>query len=351
MHAPDDFDLSPVATLAHVVGGALSPWHAPFWAAWHAEFWKTTPRLTPRDAAQVDSADPGVTHQFESFRGARIGCRLLPAIGPTRGGVVVLHGYSDVPLLAKDETSWASLTRLGLAVLLVRVRGYPGSQLDTGPLDRHLTGYITVGLEGLMLKPEDALRWVLPAAVADAANACRALHAHLAADLPATPLFIRGESFGAGLAVIAAAQLASRLDIHRLALGLPTLGDWSWRLALPDARIPRTGMNREVRELLIQQAARHDEILSILQLCDAALHARHVRADSLCKLAFRDDVVPAPTQAAIFNALAAPRGMKHRFVTRFGHFDGGLANARRHAEFDRLVEAFLNPAADVTALA
>lgn len=349
MNAPDDFGLTPAATVASVADAAPSPWHAAFWAAWHADLQACTPRLSPHPPS--DPSDPGVTHAFESVGRVRIGARL---VGPPQAaaGVVVVHGYHDVETLARDEERYAGLARRGLAVLLLRVRGYPGSQLDAGPLDRTPTGYITLGLDALMHKPEDARVWILPQAVADVANACRALQARLGTpSRPGPPIFLRGESFGAGLAVIAAAQLAaapaeSRLEIGRLALGVPSLGDWPWRLAAPEHRLPRSGMSRELRELLIRNASREGGIAHVLRLCDAVVHARLLRAPVLAKLALRDDHVPAPTQAAVFNALATATGLKSRFAVRFGHFDGGLANARRHAQFEALAERFLDPATD-----
>jgi len=42
-------------------------------------------------------------------------------------------------------------------------------------------------------------------------------------------------------------------------------------------------------------------------------------------------VVPAPTAAAVFNALAGDPGRKWRFTVRYGHHDGGVADMRRHA--------------------
>ena len=48
-----------------------------------------------------------------------------------------------------------------------------------------------------------------------------------------------------------------------------------------------------------------------------------------------------PSAAAIINAISAAQ--KWRFVTRFGHFEGGLADARRHAIFERIHPAFANP--------
>jgi hypothetical protein len=60
----------------------------------------------------------------------------------------------------------------------------------------------------------------------------------------------------------------------------------------------------------------------------------------------RDDVVPAPAAAAVFNALGSDPGCKWRFVVKRGHADGGIADARRHALFDRLVREFLGPDED-----
>ena len=351
MNLPNDFGFSPAATLSHVAELTLSPWHQAFWQAWGREFWAHAPILDRLPAA--DPSDPGVTHRFDSTllgRPVAVGCRLITARDatdtpvPARAGVVVTHGYSGVDPLAKDEERYLSLARRGVAVLLVRVRGFPGSQLGVGPLHEHATGYITHGLDRLMHGPEDAMSWILAGAVADVAGACRALAAHLHASGQGTPpISIRGESFGAGLAVVAAAQLAAGLHIHRLVLGVPTLGDWSWRLSLPEHSLPRAGMGREIRELLIREGQRADAIVQVLRLCDATLHAPAVRCPALVKLALRDDLVPAPSQAAIFNALGSNTGARERFVVPYGHFDGGIASARRHAEFEREADAFLDP--------
>jgi cephalosporin-C deacetylase-like acetyl esterase len=358
MNAPDDFGLSPAATIASVADTTPSPWHTAFWAAWHQRLAALSPALRPDPPA--DPSDPGVTHHIVSLGGVRIGARLLEARdaagrpAPPRAGAVILHGYTDVDPLNREEERFTGLARRGIAVLLVRLRGFPGSQLDAGPLDRAPLGYIATGLETLMHGPEDGLRWVVAGAIADAACACQALAEHLAqAGAPGAPIGLRGDSFGGGIAVMAAAQLAlapaRRVDIHRLVLGLPSLGDWPWRLSLPDGRVPRAGMNRDLREVMIRNAEREPLLAGLLRACDAVVHARVVRAPTLAKLAFRDDVVPAPTQAAVFNALATPTSLRQRFPVRFGHYDGGLANARRHAQFEAVAEAFLDPAEPCTA--
>ncbi|QKK09594.1 MAG: hypothetical protein HND58_16435 [Planctomycetota bacterium] len=91
------------------------------------------------------------------------------------------------------------------------------------------------------------------------------------------------------------------LRIDRLAIGLPTFGDWSWRLEDPERMA--FGSGAELRALLRSlgpDAAA--EARETLRLCDAAVHAKKVRAATLCKLALRDEVVPAPSAAAVFNA-------------------------------------------------
>src|SRR5690606_12115974 len=72
-------------------------------------------------------------------------------------------------------------------------------------------------------------------------------------------VFLYGESLGGGLAVIAASQLAGRLPrahfIDRLALGLPSLGDWPWRLAHP-----AQGTGADVAKVLDHHADRRDAL-------------------------------------------------------------------------------------------
>ena len=76
---------------------------------------------------------------------------------------------------------------------------------------------------------------------------------------------------------------------------------------------------------------------------DAAVHAPRVRAHVLCELARRDEVVPAPTAAAVFNGLGASPGSKWRFVIPYGHVEGNVATLRRRALFRRCAHDFLDP--------
>jgi cephalosporin-C deacetylase-like acetyl esterase len=349
MPEPDDFGLSPVATLAHVGEGMPAPMHQPCWNRWREAVVAAESCLGPAEPA--DPSDPTATHRLESVRGVRIGCRLeLPPKGTAlRAGLVTMHGYEVGAMLADDARRWRGLTARGVAVLCVRVRGYPGSQLDTGDWTNEPAsplGWITHGFPAVLNRPEEMLGWSLPQAAADVACAARALCTWMGKRTDsACPVFLHGESFGAGLALIAAAQVPTEyVSFDRLAIGLPTLGDWAWRLSDP-ARMS-FGTGAQVLALLrsLGFPGNGREAVHTLRTCDAVIHAGRVRRPVLCKLALRDEVVPAPAAAAVFNALGADPGLKWRFVVPEGHADGGLAGARRHALFERCIEDFLDPA-------
>lgn len=353
MTAPDDFGMSPYATLAHVGDIAHPPMHRLFWSRWKEAVSALTPRLGP--AEPPDPSDPTATHRFESLGSVRIGCRLeLPPKGvQVRAGLVTTHGYSAPDPLVVNTNRFRALAARGVAVLAVRVRGFAGSQLDTGDwlTDPGSLGWITRGFPARAQKAEDVLGWSLPLAVADVACAVHALQEWLCSrarnsDGPPPAMFLRGESFGGGLAVIAAAQMPhtwARVD--RLAIGLPTFGDWAWRAAEPTRMA--SGSGADMRALLrsFGQDAQA-EALDTLRLCDAAVHAEAVDVPTLCKLALRDEVVPAPSVAAVFNALGTEPGRKWRFVVPTGHTDPSLAEARRVALHERCTQDFLDPSRD-----
>lgn len=357
MQEPDDFGFSPLRTLARVADPTPAAGHSPFWTAWWKEVVSGHPEIRPR--READPSDPTCDREFESTRATRIGCRLLlPPGGPdaVRAGLVTSHGYGEAGALAERDGMWRTLVGRGVAVLLVRIRGYAGSRLDCGDLtalDRGL-GWICRGLAAPTTgegshpdRPTDVLNWVLPHGVADVVNACRALSAWLRerADRRLR-IYLHGESFGAGLAAIAAAQLAQHAGEEggapaRLVLGVPTFGDWPWRLTQRYG-----GSGGEVAELIRRRPDLEYVIGERLRLLDAVVHARRVACDTLCKLAERDDIVPAPAAAAVFNALGTDPGRRWRFVTPYGHFDGGLAHQRREVLFQRCLEDFLDPALD-----
>lgn len=270
---------------------------------------------------------------FESVRAVRVVAQLSIPKGCTPGdlpgAVVTTHGYAAADQFPADVEPW---TERGLATMRIRVRGYPPSTLDIADLrDSWITHNI-----------EDADAWILRGAVADVMQAYRCLRRRFGADLP---INLHGESFGAGLAVMAAAQLTLMGDPpHRMAIGLPSLGDWRWRR---DHYC--NGSGGQVNAVLDALREHGNDVLERMRLLDACLHARHVTCPSLVKLAERDDVVPAPSAAAVFNALAS--SARWRFVVAYGHFDGGMTDLRRHARFERAQAAFLDPRADPEAIA
>lgn len=348
MNEPEDFGLSPIATLAHVGEPTRSIRHGSFWKTWMGGVLADRPRLLGRDHGRSDPSDPSATHEFESCRHVRIGCSLaLPARDRPKAGLVVIHGYDNVPTLAQSAEDWQPLTERGLAVLVIRVRGYPGSNADTPQLVQHCGhkgggDWITHGLETPLSDRGYGCDWSFSYGAADVVNACRALRERLNADSHTAPIFIHGQSFGAALAVIAASQLADINEPARLVLGLPTMGDWPWRLTLPE-RACLGGAGGRIRRFLESHPNLRAEVSTTLRVFDTAVHARRITCPVLCKLAMRDDVVPAPAAAAVFNALGSDPGAKWRFVTHFGHFDGGIADLRRHALFERIAADFLDP--------
>ena len=355
MPRPDDFGMSAVRTLARVADPAPAREHSVFWGHWLQEMGEAPPALVARTpggtaAAEPDPSDETCTHAFVGYGGVRIGARLqLPPDGaPIRGGIVSTHGYGVSKPIADRDALFAPVAARGIAVLNIRVRGFAGSRLDTGdwqtPTEPGLGG-ITRGLDNPDPASEGTMRWSYAQGVADVFQACRAMRAWLGehANGAPLPLDLHGESFGGGLAVPAAAKLegrgAERARIARLVIALPTMGDWPWRHDHPI----QDGSGAEIARLIERRPERADLIRLRLRLFDSVVHAGRIRCPVLCKLAERDEIVPAPSAAAVFNALRVDPGMKWRFVVPCGHAEAGLANARRHLEFERCMTDFLDP--------
>ena len=327
----DDFGLDPSATLAHVGDPTPPPGFNQFWSAWVARLESVTPAIVePSADEEAGCGAPGISHLVRSTGGVRIGVRLTEPEAPPTGVVITLHGYHVDP---NDELrigrGW---TERGIAVIDLRVRGYPGSMLDVGDLTAHPGGYIAKGLG----EPWD---WSVQGAVADVLSAVRAARAKYGATIP---VMLHGESFGAGLAVIAASAGRDIAPVQRLSIGLPTFGDWPWRLAHHCG----TGSGTEVRAFLDDNQELADRVRHCLWMFDTVVHARRIGKPVLCKLAQRDEVVPAPTAAAVYNALGTGPGEKWRHVVAFGHADpseGGIPDLRRHAMFEKITDAFLDP--------
>ncbi|MBL4697685.1 MAG: acetylxylan esterase [Phycisphaerales bacterium] len=352
MIEPEDYGLSDVQTFAHIGDPSPSPDHSVFWKHWYARLIETSPGLTLR--TDRDESDPSATHEFISMDGVRIGCVLvLPSDNrPVSASLVAVHGYKVTGTLKDSARKWKSIADTGVAVLVIRLRGYPGSQIGIGDQttpDELGAGWIARGFASD--KHED---WILPKAIGDVCNACRVMRNALLernTNLPQITIdpkidhpgvFLTGTSLGGGLATIAAAQLIGRLSgesiIDRLAVALPSLGAWRWRL---DHR--HSGTTLDIGKTLTHHCDRREQLINRLRLCDAVVHGRKVRVPTLGMLARKDDVAPAPSTAAVFNAIDADPGRKWRFVVPFGHFEGGIANARRHALFDQALVDFFDP--------
>ncbi len=341
MIEPDDFGLDWVQTLSHVSSACRCRMHGAFWQQWHRTIEDREPKLE-MISIDDDPSDPTATHAFAGSGNARIGCRIALPEGKIRAIVVLLHGYDDPPKLA--ESIARSPVAKNVAVIALRMRGFAGSRAGVGNLCAGELGWITSGLER---PPEDGVHvsdWSVSHAIADLLLGVRAARRLLGLELP---VYVRGESFGGGLAVVAAARACAMSCSHheqridRIAVGLPTLGDWRWRLKRQHPQSP--GAGGQVKRFLLASGAAADEIARLLDLFDAALHAEHLDCPALVKIAVRDEIVPAPTQASVFNALGTAPGLKGRFVTRYGHFDGGLTDLRRHALFERMSAEFLDP--------
>ena len=341
MIEPDDFDLGWEATLASVSHASPSPLHGAFWQQWHRTLDEHEPEMLPI-GADDDPSVPTATHTFAGSAGVPIGCRINDAAATPKAIVILLHGYDIPPTLAESIDRFHAAP--GVTVVAMRMRGYAGSRARVGDLKANELGWITSGLAEPVEHGASPTEWVLSHAVADLLLGIRAARAKRGTGLP---VYIKGESFGAGLAVIAAARSAAMSCKHpeqlidRIAVGLPTFGDWRWRLKRVQPQ--SQGAGGEVKRFLMAPGCDSAGMMSLLDLFDTALHAEHVDCPALFKVAVKDDVVPAPTQSAIYNAIGTPPGLKGRFVTKFGHFDGGLTDLRRHAMFERMAAEFLDP--------
>lgn len=279
----------------------------------------------PAELAERSDDALGLTHHVLSADGAALGARLvLPdgARGPAdvRGLVLQLHGYASPGPL--DDAG--PFRRGGLATLKVRVRGFPGSPDPGGEEGEFITRRI-----------DDRRSWSLTGAVLDVLCAYRALRRWGGGLLPTS---IAGESFGGGLAIVAASQLSGSEAVHRMAIGVPSLADWPWRVSSKAGG----GAGREVLDRLASANGDRRRILANLALFDAVVHARRVSCPIVMKMARRDPVVPPRTVAAVYNALGTGAGAKWRFLTDTAHDpDPAPEDLRRHVLFGRMSAEFL----------
>jgi len=350
---PTDFGLDAVRTLSHVGDPTPGPEHSVFWNAWFERLRHESPVLKKRRV--VDESDPTATHEYVSTHGVRIGCRLTtPHEGTAvRGSLVRVHGYSVPKTLEHEERDLQEICARGVAVLSIRLRGYPGSQRDTNgdliDLNASDPSWITQGFDSYEHKD-----WVLTHALGDVCNGVRVmrnallgrdakdLEPWMEGDARRPDVFLHGRSLGGGLATIAAAQLSGRMlgrsIVDRLAVEVPSLGAWKWRL-----EHSKTGISGEFASIIEANPDRREELVDRLRLMDAVVHGRKVRAPTLAMLAGRDEVAPAPAAAAVFNAIDADPGRKWRFCVPYGHRAGDTHNTRRVARFGKSLGDFFDP--------
>lgn len=323
--------------LAHVGDPTPPSGFLQFWSGLAERLWGPTctfQELTQRTAAEREGGAKGITHTVTSCDSVRVGVRIIPpASGKPRGVVITLHGYSVDPELAFPATSaWVNH---GLTTIALRVRGYPGSRFDTGDLCSDNRGYAGQHLD-------HPFKWNIAGAVTDVVATFRAAREMFG---DAMPISLHGDSFGGGLATIAASAISMRDGLYRLAIGVPTLGHWTWRLK----QEPTPGsLGHQVKRAMEARPDQHDTMLQTLRLYDAVVHARRVTCPVVCKLAIRDPIVPPMSAAAIFNALASGPGLKWRYSVEYGHTPATnpetRADVRRHAEYEMLIGEFLDPA-------
>lgn len=334
------------SVLAHVGDPTPAPDHSVFWKAWYTRLRSRNPVLRLRDAG--DPSDPTATHEFLGDNGVRLGCSLVMPKGiPARGAVVFVHGAGDPGPLHAQTLRWRKITRAGVAVLCVRLRGFAGSRLD---LADHDIGWRAEGdawfTRGLTDEKHES--WVVPQMVSDVCDAVRTLRGALddgwAGDsVPDCPIVLAGRSLGGGLATIAAAQLNGRESgedpVSRLVLWQPSLGDVRWRLGCAP-----TGVYGPVRDAVgALDGDRAEAVMNRLVLCDAVVHARRVRVPTLAQLALEDPVVPPETGAGVYNAIHADPGRKWRVCVPMGHTELTRGVARREILFRRVMLDFVDP--------
>ncbi|MDY7110655.1 MAG: acetylxylan esterase [Planctomycetota bacterium] len=330
---PEDYGLDEEQTLAFTVDDDPPAGFEAFWSAFREEI----AALPSTWRGTVDGSLGQL--MIESVRGVRVIARLSMPTPKPRAVVITTHGPPDRPAeWSPERLLLTALTgepdvfpaapepwsEAGLATLRLAVRGYPPSTMDIDDLRP----------DWILTKLGLADSWVVRGAAADVVQAYRCARRYFG---PAMPIGLHGESLGGGLVVIAAAQLAAMDDEpFRMVLAHPDLGAWRWR-----SEQYCGGPGGRVNERLTAMREDGPAVLETMLLYDAVFHARRLRCPTLCKLACRDDIVPAAAAAAVFNAIAGER--KWRYRTACGHFDGGLEDARRHRNFTQINSRFLDP--------
>ncbi len=319
-HGGSGNELGPAATLSHVADQAHPDIYSRAWAEWR-DVIEDFPPTEPVSGAPA----------MNGFGGTSVPCRIVMPEGELRAMLV------EAPDADNQWRPTQAMLDRGVGVFQVGLRGC--SVGEEPPMD-----WACEGLGEGFDRGQDVVNWRVMQAAGDVASAV------LSCGLLGVPVYARGRSLGGGLLVLALAGLAGQATIERVVLELPGLGDWTWRWAqaskasLSGKASPANGIGSELLSYASRFPARRSQLYDSLRIIDAALAAPKLHGSTLCKLALHDAVVPAPTAAAVFNAIGTDTGNKWRFVVPTGHSAQDMASNRRHAQFERCATDFLDPA-------
>ncbi|MDQ0824377.1 cephalosporin-C deacetylase [Arthrobacter sp. B2I5] len=298
-----------------------------------AAFWDATlaeARAFPLDAhfepvenylTVIDTFD--VT--FAGFGGAPVkGWLHLPAhrdAGARLPVVVNYIGYSGGRGLVNQDTRWA---QAGYAhfIMDTRGQGYGGTLGHTADPHPSAGDVAHAGLmtRGIASREDYYYRRVY----VDAFRAVEAAQAHPAVD--PSKVVLAGVSQGGGLVVAAAGLTAGRLDGVIAALpDVPFLQDFPRAIDIT----PR-GPYPEIAQFLARHRDSYESTLAVLAYFDGVNLARSATAPALYSAALMDDICPASTVFASFNAYgsgmsasSAGGAEKEIEVYRFNNHEGG----------------------------
>lgn len=292
------------------------------------EFWDRT--LTEARALPLDATFEPVENYltvidtfdvtFAGFGGAPVkGWLHLPA-GRAAGGrlpvVVQYVGYSGGRGMVNQDTKWA---QAGYAHFMMDTRGqgWGGTRGDTP--DPHGSAG-DVAFAGLMTRgighPDD---YYYRRVYVDAFRAVEAAQSHPAVD--PSRVVLHGISQGGGMVVATAGLVAGRLEGVVAALpDVPFLQDFPRAIDIT----PR-GPYPEIAGFLARHREKYESALEVLNYFDGVNLARWAAVPALYSAALMDDVCPASTVFASYNAYGADAGSpaKDIEVYRFNNHEGG----------------------------
>ncbi|MGN8129565.1 acetylxylan esterase [Paenarthrobacter sp. 22069] len=262
---------------------------------------------------------------FSGFGGAPVkGWLHLPANrgeGERLPVVVNYIGYSGGRGLVNQDTRWA---QAGYAhfIMDTRGQGYGGTVGDTADPHPSAGDVAHAGLmtRGISSREEYYYRRVY----VDAFRAVEAAQAH--PDVDPARVVLAGVSQGGGLVVATAGLAAGRLDGVIAALpDVPFLQDFPRAIDIT----PR-GPYPEIAQFLARHRDRYESALDVLNYFDGVNLARFAAVPALYSAALMDDICPASTVFASFNAYgsgtnasSATGAAKQIEVYRFNNHEGG----------------------------